>query len=311
MENILDKMRFKRNRSSTYDNYCKIWKSFNKFVVRLDAIPDSWEKRVAFYCAYLVQNGIQSMTMRSYVSVIKCILREAIDYSWNDDAVIFNSLVRACKLSNDRITTRLPVGGKLLEIILFEVGRIFQDQPFLKITYQTILVITYYGLFRIGELVVNSNLRTDQQHAVKAKDVHVGKNKEKILLVLYSSKTHDVSSRPQEIKITSNKQAGDKRTQRFFCLFKLIREYMKRRGSYDSDQEHFFIFRDKTKITETHVREVMRLALSHIGLDPKVYCTHSLRIGRSPDMAKMGYSIDQIKRAGRWKSNTVYRYLKL
>ena len=54
----------------------------------------------------------------------------------------------------------------------------------------------YYGLFRIGEL-------TFSEHAVRAKDVHVGTNKKKMLFVLHSSKTHDKGSKPQLIKVTS------------------------------------------------------------------------------------------------------------
>ena len=85
-------------------------------------------------------------------------------------------------------------------MILFETQRIFhaKNQPYLDLLYKTIFSICYYGLMHIGEV-------THSQHVLKAKDVHLAKNKDKLLLVLYSSKTHDEGSRPQKIKITSNK----------------------------------------------------------------------------------------------------------
>ena len=46
---------------------------------------------------------------------------------------------------------------------------------------------------------------TGSGHAILARDVHVAGNKDKILIMLYTSKTHDVSVSPQEIKITGIK----------------------------------------------------------------------------------------------------------
>ena len=94
----------------------------------------------------------------------------------------------------------MPIHCKLLELILFEVDRHFsgQGQLYVSILYKTIIIIGYYGLFRIGELVKGA-------HTIKAKNVHVAQNKEKILIVLYTSKTTGVNSHPQKIKITSVK----------------------------------------------------------------------------------------------------------
>ena len=63
---------------------------------------------------------------------------------------------------------------------------------------------------------------TPGHHVAKARDVHLVTNKDKLMIVLYSSKTHDLSCRPQKIKISSNKcdRAGTgKYTQTFLPLF--------------------------------------------------------------------------------------------
>ena len=60
--------------------------------------------------------------------------------------------------------------------------------------YQAVFSLAYYGMMRVGEL-------TYSQHCLKAGDLHVAHNKNKILVVLYTSKTHGLESRPQKIKI--------------------------------------------------------------------------------------------------------------
>ena len=131
-------------------------------------------------------------------------------------------------------------------------------------------------------------------------------------MTLYSSKTHGEESLPQKIRIypLESLEAREKAKNRFFCPFRLLREYAAFRGGIDSDNEPFFIFRNKIEILPQHVRSTLRLALKSLGLDPMMYNTHSLRSGRSCDMFRAKASIAEIKEKGRWKSSTVYRYLQ-
>ena len=85
---------------------------------------------------------------------------------------------------------------------------------------------------------------------------------------------------------------------------------MQLRGEFITDTEHFFIFRNRSEITPAALRMVLRTLLARLGLDPSLYNIHSFHAGRSVDMLKLGYSISQIKAAGRWRSSAVYRYLK-
>ena len=168
--------------------------------------------------------------------------------------------------------------------------------------YQTLFIIAYYGLFRIGEL-------TSGSHPVCAKDVHIGLNKDKILFVLYTSKTHDEGSWPQKIKIKANLSQTNK-GKTFFCPFKLSREYLKLRGNYFNDTDPFFVFHNNTPVKPTQANHTLKKALKLVNLNSKVYSFHSLRIGRALDMMKAGFAIEQIMLAGRWKSNAVFKYLR-
>ena len=179
------------------------------------------------------------------------------DYQWDDSRVLLHTLTRACKVTNDTICARLPVQIGLLEIILFECECLFNNQWYCEILYKTIFILAYYGMFRIGELAFS-------EHSVKAKDVHVARNKNKILLLLYTSKTHDEGSYPQEIRITANNQSKslinkskvamqNNSKTRNFCPFVITRRYMSLRGGYDNDNEIFFIGSDGSPILPQQV----------------------------------------------------------
>ena len=300
MRSALERLKTQTRRSTTKANYLGIWRNFNNFVIKLDSKPDNWEDRISLFGTFLIENGIQSCTLKSYYSAIKAILKED-DYIVDDNKVLLSSLVKACRLENDRVRTRLPIKIKLLEILLFEVQRVFHQQPYLEALYTTILLLCYYGLFRIGELTTGS-------HPVKAADVHIGKNKDKMLFILHSSKTHGPESRPQKIKIAANPDRPKINT--FFCPFKAARHYLAMRGNYQTPQDPFFIFRDQQPVQPSHVRKVLKDSLKAVNLDPTLYGCHSLRIARAGELVKFGESIERVKLAGRWRSNIVYKYIR-
>ena len=161
--------------------------------------------------------------------------------------------------------------------------------------------MAYYGLLRIGEL-------TESPHTLKAKDIEIADNKDKIKLTLYSSKTHTVVNIPQEIKISAEEDTG--RKNKFFCPFKLIRSYMKARGNYTNDNDNFFVYSDGSPVQPAAAREMLKTCLRRINKNPDSFNFQSLRIGSTTDLLHFGFTVEQIKRLGRWKSNAIYKYLR-
>ena len=158
MENIVNKLMLKQHRDSTAKKYLAVWRKFNAFGIKLDYKPELWEDRVTLFIGYLIDNGMQSSTVKSYVSAIKKTL--ILDkYKWNDDLVLVRSLAKACKIVNDRVHTTM------LEMILFEIQRHFsaQNQWYLEIMYKALFVVSYYGLMRVGGV-------TQSPHVLKVKN---------------------------------------------------------------------------------------------------------------------------------------------
>ena len=210
--------------------------------------PELWEDRTMLFAANLIEQGIQSSTLKLYISAIKGILIDD-GYEWDDSKMLIRTLSRVCRIVNDRISVKLPIQLNLLEVILFEISRHFQGQCYLAILYQTIFCVAYYGLFRVGELTTGT-------HPVKAKDVHVGLNKDNLLFVLYTLKTHGPESRPQKVKITAN-SSPIRKTQQFLCPFSLSHQYLSVRGGYMMPNESFFIFRDQSPLTPQQVNTTL------------------------------------------------------
>ena len=127
---------------------------------------------------------------------------------------------------------------------------------------------------------------------VKSADVFIGTNKQKLLFILQSSKTHNKGSKPQKIKISSSSQA---KTVNTHCPFELIRKFIKVRCKQVDSVEQFFIFRDRSDVKPNHFRCVLRSILKRIGLNPSLYGSHGFPAGRSKDLFQMGLSVESIK----------------
>ena len=271
MWQLLDGLRNNQTRESTKRNYKQIWKQFNLFLIRLDVRPKLWESRVALFCAYLIEKGNKSSTIRSYISAIKHMLRMD-GYKWSEDEILLSTMTKACKVKNDVVYYRRPIFKSLLEILLFEFERLFCKDIYLEVLYKTILSIGYYGLFRVGELTVDQ--KSISNHAIKAKDVHLGKNKDKILFILHSSKTHDKESLPQKVKISANPKGRQGSSKSHFCPFRIFYDYLVLREGYEDPAEQLFIFREKIPVTPHHIRSVLKTCLRRVGLNESITVTH-------------------------------------
>ena len=165
MELLLEKYKSLKNRDSTVKNYQFVWRKFNSFLLQLDQKPKFWEDRAMLFCAHLIDNGIKSATLKSYISAIKSILVDD-NYNWDDGKMLLWTLSRPYRQTNDKLTVRLSIHLNLLEIILFEIQCFYHQQEYLMIMYHTIFCISYYGLFRVGEVTMGT-------HPIRACDVHV------------------------------------------------------------------------------------------------------------------------------------------
>ena len=309
IKDIIERLRHQHHRESTKNNYYVIWKIFGKFLIGLDHRPSNWEDHLTLFVGHLIENHKQSSTVKSYVSAIKSILLED-KVKLNENQYLISSLTKACQLKNDQIRTRLPIQKGMLKMILRQVIIHFDyiNQPYLKQLYLTLFSTMYYGLLRISEVASGG------AHLAVARDVQIGQNKRKFLLILQTSKTHWKNNKPQLIKISAEKRTSNIKLKNKpsgeFCPYKLLCDFAKIRGGYNDDSDPFFVFLDGSPILPNRVLLCLKTVIHQAGFDERLYSNHSLRIGRTCDLLKLGLSVQTIKKLGRWKSNAVFRYLR-
>ena len=249
IQHIVDFLKDQCYRDSTKRNYYTVWEIFNKFYLRLDVKPMQWEDRLTLFIGYLIDNNRQSSTVKSYISAIKAVLKmDGVKIT--EDQYLISSLTKACRLRNDNICLRLPIGKNLLGLVIRNIRVYFEGkgQVYLSTLYSTLMSTAYFRLFRVGEL-------TKGEHPVLARDVHIGKNKKKFLFILQTSKTHWKNSKPQTIKISSypivkfnSSKVKNNYDHSLPCPYGLLQQFANIRGPYRSLNEPFFVFADKTPV---------------------------------------------------------------
>ena len=295
-------------RDTTRKTYYNIWRIFNKLFVKLDRKPKTWEERIVLFAGYLADNKMQSATIKTYLSAIKGVLRDS-RIKLNHDQSLLAVLTRASRIKKDQLLVKLPIGKDLLTALLKAIEKSFtgmksnNQQPYLTTLYKAMFVAGYFGLLHIGEIAYGP-------HVILAGNVHIGLNKQKILFVMDSSKTHGHGDKLQMIKISSKPTMTTKDINKYFCPFELIRDYIKVRPVALSDEEQFFVFRNNSPVKPNNVRLVLNNMLTQLTLDYRLYCVHSLRSGRASDLLSYCVSVETIKKLGRWKSNAVFTYLR-
>ena len=124
MTRILENLKIRRNRDSTRANYYAIWKSFSRFTLKLDEIPEHWEDRIFLYLTNLVREGKKSTTVRSYFSALKATLWDD-GYELRNRDLELRAITRACRLVNDTLQACFPIKLDFLEKLLCEIDRVF------------------------------------------------------------------------------------------------------------------------------------------------------------------------------------------
>ena len=188
-------------------------------------------------CSVYLLCNLKSSTVKSYISGIRSVLA-ALGEKLNELNYLLKSLTRACKIRNDEIVHRLPISKGVLKLILDSTQQLFHDQPYLAALYSAIFSTAFYGLLRISEIAKGP-------HVILANNVHVGRNMDKMLFILQSSKTYNKGDKPQFVKITRKTWAQPHTLTDNYCPFKLLKDFIKLRPHSSTLQEEFFVFTDR------------------------------------------------------------------
>lgn len=252
LELVLDKLKGQGVKAKTRRKYHSIFTRFLKFVQKLTRKPQGWEDKMNLYAAYLKEKTRKSNTLQSYMSAIRHIL--TVDgVELDNDKLALQAIVKACKLENDwrTVTTRMPINYRLLKNILDQIEDHFDCQPYLNLLYRAMFNSAYHGLMRVGEI-------TTGDHPVLARDMLIAENKKKVTYILRSSKTHDWGDPPQIISF--NCTCNEPKDSRY-CPYESVLSYMLMKQKYQSDDEPFFVYLDRSPVKPEHFRHNLKVIM--------------------------------------------------
>lgn len=290
------------NKNSTKRTYRSAYLEFTRFNLALDNMPELLDDQLAIFVASRVEKGDYSNTVSSYLSGIKYMLsKDGIEI--NTRTVRLRALIKACKYKNDRVVQRMPIKESLLVRLVRQVDTIFHNQPYLASLYNCMMVMGFYGMMRVGEMAKGD-------HPILARDVHLSEVNKKVQIILRTSKTHGLGDQPQYIKFNTH----DSRSflyNRHFCPYEIVKNFVKMRIVKQNDRDIFFVFSDNTPVKPYQLSAILKRALKRLGVDASDFGTHSLRIGFATQLDHRHVSLSEIRRRGRWKSNIIYRYIRM
>ena len=148
----------------------------------------------------------------------------------------------------------MPLQKGMIRIIINNIHDFYyveKSQPYLALLFKAMILTGYYGLFRVGEL-------TESQHVIRKGDVKKAKNKQKILIVLRSSKTHSINKASQMVNIRPLNIAQERHQNDLdrYCPYQILRKYASIRPKTQKTTQ-FFVFSGSSPVKGDHFRVIL------------------------------------------------------
>ena len=194
---------------------------------------------------------------------------------------------------------RLPVTKPVLHQLVRSLD-FTNSSAWQRSLFGTIFLVAFYGLFRIGELVVKSThlgSSVVQYHSLTFLTCNGLPHIAKISISEYK---HNPSKRPFHILLAREDVPS-------LCPVTALLQYTRLRGDRSGP---LFCNADFSPVSLHQFNTELQRCLTYCGLDLSRYKSHSFRIGGACHAADNGFSDAQIRALGRWKSDAFKVYLR-
>ena len=278
---------------TTVSKYAYGFKRFMNWAQKypeIDSILPASDLYVSLYLQYLLQTVKHFSSVESAFYSIKWAHKLA-NLPDPCDSDLVRSVVEAAKRNlNKPVQKKEPIDAKSIKALFhkYTIPRTLKDLRLLSIC-----TVSYTGFLRYNELC-----------SIKAN--HLSFKSNHLEIFIPSSKT-DCYRKGNSLVIA--------KTFTQYCPVSILLQYVQeanidlnsdmyifRSMSYVKKSNNFKLRRTNVKLSYTRAREIVKTALSSIGLNRKLFGLHSFRSGGATAAASYGVSDRLFKAHGRWKT---------
>lgn len=277
--------------------------TYNRALLKFEAFREkkalshvwpSKEQHIILFIANCFESGLAPSTIRTYVAAISFVHKIN---SWPDymQSFIVQKMLEGYRRSRPVQDGRSPISIQSLTGIVQKAEHICSSS-YETALFQAVFCVAFFGLFRIGELAATFQ---NGCRPIQFSDVICNDKDKLITLLLRSSKTNQHGP-PSPIRIKCIKRA-------LVCPVCQLHKFMARRPSTGG---MLFCHANGKELTCYQFAAVLKKCINQLPDHPGHIRSHSFRIGGATYFASLGYSEEQIKSLGRWRSDVYKRYIR-
>lgn len=292
----VDKLFHASQAPNTWKTYDTGLKSFLRFrdIYELEQMWPPRLDHVVNFVAYMSAKGLSYTTARSYITAISFNCKRLClpDVS---KKILVSKLLEGMKRLKGKADTRLPITPKLLtKLISFLPCICFNSYE--AQMFASAFSLAFFAFLRVGEFTVTSGIQIE--NIIAASDVSLDQRSGVVHLHLRHSKT-DQSNKGTTVIIP--------RVGGPLCPVYNLENYLKIRPTINGP---LFCHYGGGPLTRYQFTALLNKTLKVIGIGTERYTSHSFRIGAATTAVVAGCSQDEVKTAGRWKSESYKRYIR-
>ena len=285
--------------SSTWGAYNRGAEQFQRFRLRA-GLPQLWpapSTHIAAFIAGLSLDGLAPSTIGTYSAAVAYIHKIN---NWPDPTNNFlvHKLREGCRRLGRSTDARRPITtdllGKICNVLCATTSS--TDEAAL---FRAAFLLAFFGFLRVGEFTM-AKKSGDQSRILNDKDVwFLGTTQDVLVVKLRLSKT---DQRGESVELQFHRQPHSA-----LCPVSATLKYLHVRPPVAGP---FFCHFDRSPLTTYQFNHMLQTCLKALNLSTQGFSSHSFRIGAATSAALNGFSIVQIQRFGRWRSQAVKLYIR-
>jgi len=274
--------------------------AYSRFACNLPEVHNTLStiEDLSLFIAYLSINKFSSNTIITYTCAICQDLkfRTGLDLGQH---FIIKRIIKSVKKTST-CDLRLPITRSILHKLTQATLHVCRSQ-YEAMLFSSIFNLAFHGLFRISELVATQQARGS---ILRFNHVCITGNRHNrtLTIKLAKSKTDQLS---HSCNVSLREQTCDNIVT---CPIVTMEHYLRARPSAFGS---FYVHADGRAVTASQCNHVLQSCLKFAGVAyVSRYSSHSFRIGGCTSLARMGVSEEELKLAGRWRSDTYKKYVR-